>query len=346
MDTFFYLAVIFVVLFFVAVVIIALLLIFIFILLKKNNDLKTVAGNTNPVNAAVPAMNPTPAANPTPVAVPTPIATPVPVVTPEPIVTPASAVTPTPVAAPTPIVTPTPVATPPFVVDSAPAITPTPVVTPELVETPMPVVNPETVETPIPIANLTNPVENTMAQSQQPVHEQSEPNNTNPEITFTNSNEQNAVQQKEDSIPATVMDFTPVQNQPERVVSSPKQKNNPKTISIFNTKGNRIILEQKDNPGICYTAIFPATPIGEIPGGTIVVGREIGDILINDGAVSATHCTIIRVGSDFYLKDNESSNHTYYNDMEITQQTRIFSGGILKIGKHEYILRIEEGQNI
>ncbi|MCR4599301.1 MAG: FHA domain-containing protein [Acetatifactor sp.] len=74
----------------------------------------------------------------------------------------------------------------------------------------------------------------------------------------------------------------------------------------------------------------------------IIIGRKEGsDIHIStDAAVSSKHCVISMKGTQFYLEDCNSSNGTYYNDREVTEEIPIMSGGILEIGHDQYRLMI------
>ena len=76
----------------------------------------------------------------------------------------------------------------------------------------------------------------------------------------------------------------------------------------------------------------------------IIIGRNTGlDISLNfDGAVSGKHCEIYRNGNDYYIKDLNSSNGTFFNKTRITAEgKKIQSDGIINIGQDSYKLTIE-----
>ncbi|MGN0325708.1 MAG: FHA domain-containing protein [Lachnospiraceae bacterium] len=74
----------------------------------------------------------------------------------------------------------------------------------------------------------------------------------------------------------------------------------------------------------------------------IVIGRESGDIVLGfDGAVSHTHCEILKKGNLFYVNDLKSSNGTFYGGSRVYQETPIMNGGVVEIGSYKYKITIE-----
>jgi len=71
---------------------------------------------------------------------------------------------------------------------------------------------------------------------------------------------------------------------------------------------------------------------------TITIGREAGDILIKNPAVSAKHLKIEKSGSDFTAVDLGSTNGTFVNDERVTQR-KLSSGDLITVGRH--VLRFE-----
>ena len=94
-----------------------------------------------------------------------------------------------------------------------------------------------------------------------------------------------------------------------------------------------VILSNIDNPGSGYRhRIVDKIMIGRAEGSDIRIAT--------DAAVSSRHCMISVKGTQFYLEDCNSSNGTYYNDVEVTSQVPIMSGGILEIGHDRYRLTL------
>ena len=62
----------------------------------------------------------------------------------------------------------------------------------------------------------------------------------------------------------------------------------------------------------------------------------------NNAAVSRSHADIIRRGNNYYVKDLNSKNRTYINDMAISVQTEteICDGDRLKLGNEEFIFYV------
>lgn len=70
----------------------------------------------------------------------------------------------------------------------------------------------------------------------------------------------------------------------------------------------------------------------------LIIGRILGEnvyALPNDLMVSKQHCRLFVSGSDLYLEDLGSANHTYLNGTIITEPTRIQSGDTICLGKTE-----------
>ncbi|AWV89336.1 GGDEF domain-containing protein [Bradymonas sediminis] len=77
---------------------------------------------------------------------------------------------------------------------------------------------------------------------------------------------------------------------------------------------------------------------------TTVIGRSSkGDIQIDEDAISRSHATIYDSGDHYLLKDMASTNGTYVNDVEVTDQ-RLRDGDQIKIGRT--IFKFLTGSNI
>jgi pSer/pThr/pTyr-binding forkhead associated (FHA) protein len=63
------------------------------------------------------------------------------------------------------------------------------------------------------------------------------------------------------------------------------------------------------------------------------VGRgEHNDIRIDDGFISHEHSCITRYNNEYWLADLQSTNCTYLNDQQVSQEVLLKSGDIIKIG--------------
>lgn len=79
----------------------------------------------------------------------------------------------------------------------------------------------------------------------------------------------------------------------------------------------------------------------------IHIGREHGEILIDDNEVSRKHCVVILRESLLYIKDTGSDGHgskngTYYENVRIHDETPIVSGGKIRIGSCNYQIELVE----
>ncbi len=102
-----------------------------------------------------------------------------------------------------------------------------------------------------------------------------------------------------------------------------------------NTPHSYIILTALDNS----SRVFRVPIIN-----SIIIGRKKpADIVLDyDRAVSSKHCMITKRGNQYYVKDMESANKTFYNDEEVINETLIEDGGILELGKCKYKFSSEE----
>ena len=72
--------------------------------------------------------------------------------------------------------------------------------------------------------------------------------------------------------------------------------------------------------------------IFEISSGSVVVGRETGDIVLsNDTTVSRHHATITAADGDYSIRDEGSSNGTFVNGARVTEQ-KLTPGDEVQIG--------------
>lgn len=74
---------------------------------------------------------------------------------------------------------------------------------------------------------------------------------------------------------------------------------------------------------------------------TVVLGRskECDVVFDSEKSVSRKHCEIRNNGGTFYIRDLQTSNHTYLNDSMVLNEVEIISGNIIKMGNLE--LRFE-----
>lgn len=76
---------------------------------------------------------------------------------------------------------------------------------------------------------------------------------------------------------------------------------------------------------------------------TICIGRgHLADIVLDDPKVSRKHCEIILKGDLLYIKDCDSKNKTYYEDVAVYGEMPIVSGGRIKVGSHQYSIELEK----
>jgi len=83
----------------------------------------------------------------------------------------------------------------------------------------------------------------------------------------------------------------------------------------------------------------------EIPlsGAELTIGRDAGNSLhLEDPAVSSRHCTIVRDGSRYVLRDRDSTNGTFVNG-KATAQADLRHGDEIQVGHVRFYFLLEEG---
>jgi pSer/pThr/pTyr-binding forkhead associated (FHA) protein len=85
----------------------------------------------------------------------------------------------------------------------------------------------------------------------------------------------------------------------------------------------------------------------KIPTPQCVIGRSTKEEgvhlqLNNDDAVSRKHCVIVTTEHEVLVRDLKSRNGTFVNDERVAEEAVLLSGDVLKIGRREFELVIEQ----
>lgn len=75
----------------------------------------------------------------------------------------------------------------------------------------------------------------------------------------------------------------------------------------------------------------------------LLVGRENSDehrLCINYMGISRTHCRFRIIKGYLYVEDMDSTNHTYLNDMQVTEKEPVQSGDIVYLGSIPFVVDI------
>jgi Nif-specific regulatory protein len=92
--------------------------------------------------------------------------------------------------------------------------------------------------------------------------------------------------------------------------------------------------------GASKTETFPLEGIE-----TVSLGRaEINQIVLSDGDVSRCHCSITAAGDSYYLKDLDSRNGTFLNNLPVKEAV-LRHGDCIRIGKTLILFRTEDELN-
>lgn len=76
-----------------------------------------------------------------------------------------------------------------------------------------------------------------------------------------------------------------------------------------------------------------------------ILGREKGDVLINDTEISSTHCQIQNINGTYHLFDMNSTNGTFLNQNRIVK-VKLSDGDIITIGKTSFRFALEEDAKV
>lgn len=79
----------------------------------------------------------------------------------------------------------------------------------------------------------------------------------------------------------------------------------------------------------------------QLESGTTVVGRELGAIRVDDAAVSSRHFQIEERGSEFFLRDLDSSNGTFLNGHRV-RSAKLKSGDRITAGSTTFTFSVRQ----
>lgn len=118
--------------------------------------------------------------------------------------------------------------------------------------------------------------------------------------------------------------------------------------------GTTLLFDDEDEGGT--TLLVQYEPVGilsrrrnmqevEVSGYEFVIGKSVtGNFCIADNkAISRVHATIIYRDSEYYIRDENSTNHSYLNDrmLEPRQEEMLQNGDVIKLADEEFDFRIE-----
>lgn len=74
-------------------------------------------------------------------------------------------------------------------------------------------------------------------------------------------------------------------------------------------------------------------------GGVTVIGRQEGDLVVDDPSVSARHCQIEERDDRFIVRDLGSSNGTFVNE-RLVRSARLQSGDRIQVGTTRFVFSV------
>jgi len=78
-------------------------------------------------------------------------------------------------------------------------------------------------------------------------------------------------------------------------------------------------------------------------GKEIVIGRETGcQLMLNSPAISRKHCEIKHVAEGIWVRDLDSQNGTYVNDVAIATPTLMRAGDVLRVGNTAFEVQVSQ----
>ncbi len=76
-----------------------------------------------------------------------------------------------------------------------------------------------------------------------------------------------------------------------------------------------------------------------------IIGREKGDVTINDSEISATHCQIQEIGGVYHIFDMNSTNGTFVNNERVVK-AKLKENDLITIGNTSFRINLKEEQGI
>lgn len=136
----------------------------------------------------------------------------------------------------------------------------------------------------------------------------------------------------------------PVRSEEVSCHTMPLEKKNAARGTIFSSVSTRILFRDTSRQKIVLTGTEnPEYVIEFTSEKETVIGRNqsMSDVMIyNERSVSQRHCRVFSRNSKIYVEDLGSLNHTYVDGEEVTGETEIFSGSVLKIGRVSFDVKI------
>ncbi|MCQ2464980.1 MAG: FHA domain-containing protein [Oscillospiraceae bacterium] len=115
--------------------------------------------------------------------------------------------------------------------------------------------------------------------------------------------------------------------------------------TVFGSVSTMILFRENREKKITLTSTENPDDIIEISSlKETTIGRNqamCDAVIYNERSVSQKHCRIFCRNSKVYAEDLDSLNHTYVDGEEIHEETELFSGSVLKIGRVSYRVNIE-----
>lgn len=134
------------------------------------------------------------------------------------------------------------------------------------------------------------------------------------------------------------------ESEPVPYHTKPLEKKNNTLGTILSSVSTRILFRESTRQKIILTETGKSDHVIEIfPEKETVIGRNqsMSDVMIyNERSVSQRHCRIFSRNSKIYVQDLGSLNHTYVDGEEVTEETELFSGSVLKIGRVSFDVKI------
>ena len=110
-------------------------------------------------------------------------------------------------------------------------------------------------------------------------------------------------------------------------------------LIVSETEGNGSMqLVSCQSPQRCYTISLDEPAL---------VGRDhrcCSVVLDMDRSISAKHCKIYGWHAEVFIEDVGSANHTFVNGRQTDGAVQLYSGDVIKLGRSEFEVRLEDEQ--
>ncbi len=97
--------------------------------------------------------------------------------------------------------------------------------------------------------------------------------------------------------------------------------------------------------GVIYLVVGNSEEPIKLRRDATIIGREKGDVIIDDKEVSATHCQIQNINDVYHIFDMNSTNGTFINNERIIK-AKLKVGDLIRVGSTSFRFEVEDEKRV